>query len=100
MSFKDGMSDDEIVEAALRMILDNLESSSYTPSMKWGMTLRINRMLAGCHRDPNPEAEILDYNIYKLGLTLLLKSNLSQNVKRRAEDDIFPKYLSLKDGND
>lgn len=98
MSIRDSMTDAEIVEAALKMILENLESSSYTPSMKWGMTLRINRMLAGCHYDPNPEAETLDYNIYKLGLTLLLKSNLSSSVKRRAEDSIFPKFLSLKDG--
>jgi hypothetical protein len=99
MSFKDNMTDAEIISLALKMILDNLEASNYTPRMKWEMTLRINRMLAGCHYDPNPEAEKLDYNIYKLGLTLLLQSSYSSNIKRRAEYDIFPKFLSLKDGD-
>ena len=98
MSIRDTMTDGEIVEAALKMILENLDASGFSATTKWGMTLRINRMLAGCHRDPNPEAEQLDYNIYKLGLTLLLKSNASSRVKRRAEEDIFPQYLSLKDG--
>ena len=99
MSLKDNLSDREIINLALKMIIDNLNSSNYTRQTKWEMTLRINRMLAGCHHDPNPEAEKLDYNIYKLGLTLLLKSNHSESVKRRAQDDIFPRHLSLKDGN-
>ena len=90
MSFKNNMSDAEIINLALKMILDNLDTSNYAPRMKWEMTLRINRMLAGCHYDPNPEAEKLDYNIYKLGLTLLLNSSHSADIKRRAEDDIFP----------
>ncbi len=96
MSFKDeyeNLSDQEIISLALQMILDNLESSNYSTQIKWEMKLRINRMLAGCHYDPNAEAEKLDYNIYKLGLTLLLKSNRSDIVKDRAEHDIFPKYL-------
>jgi hypothetical protein len=96
MSFKDNienLSDNEIISLALQMILDNLESSNYSDRTKWEMKLRINRMLAGCHYDPNPEAESLDYNIYKLGLTLLLRSNHSSNTKSRAEHDIFPKYL-------
>jgi hypothetical protein len=86
------MTDSQIIFLGLQMILDNLEISGYSETIQWQMKLRINRMLAGCNWDSNPEAKVLDYNIYKLGLTLLLKSNLSNGIKRKAEN-VFERRL-------
>lgn len=86
------MTDQQIIVLALQMILEFLEFSGYDSAVQWQMKLRINRMLANCHYDPNPEGAVLDYNIYKLGLTLLLKSDRSESVKSRARD-VFQKRL-------
>jgi hypothetical protein len=88
----DNLSDREIINLGLEMILEFLEFSGYDRTIRWQMELRIRRMLAGATSDNNPEGRVLDYNIYKLGLTLMMNSdNLNVNKERAAS--VFQRRL-------